>query len=818
MKKNNKGISLVSLVVIIIATIILISVVVTVGYNYIEESNRTKTKAIVALVSDAAKNLQNEKHIEAESIYYVGHPLRSDAINNLKGVPDDFASKVVPESMWYLIDANSAEKLGILDASKYLEVDLKNPKEGNDVVKAVLVNYNTGEAYLVEIDRTFLGGTIENSICNGSGDGSHQYSIRTCNKGSFCIKCGLPNSGENSNPYGHEYSMPTCTAAAICIRCNEIDPDQPATGHRFEINESTGNEIWTTDATRHWKECTVEGCGAKKETASHDKGYVRIELASSKYDPQYHKEVCSTCGWESVKTEHKIKYEVTADKTHRRFCELCEYSEEHGDSGWIITDAEYHWRECEDGCEDEKGNRIDCIVGNKLFYDKHKDENSDKVCDTCQKVLDTMPPNAFTSDNVKVLETTTNIIKVSAVTEDETGIKGYKFAIDENRDGIIDWDSVQLIEKEEGAAEKVFTNLEDNTLYAIYVIAMDKGNNVTPQYQIPNTKTKKVPNVKINGIPEGSVSKEFIVSFEIDNTDDPTLDITNMLIEYSIDGEKTWIEENSLNIEKEEVDLRVRAKDDRKEEPNTGDITKKVINSLDKTAPIIKIMAKEGDDPSILKTVHTAVVTLKDDKTKINPGTTIRYAWSLSNTTPPTTYNVATTTNTSLNESGIVEITTPSGGVGEYYLWIDKGVEDAGNNKTTEAICSTIKFNIDDAELTVSNIRMYNPNPEITSQSGYVKTNGTVAVTFSSGKELSKAPTVNVGGIVSDNVTSTDNINWTATVIASSEMTEGPLSLNISNIVSVAGKTAVKEYTQSDLVEGPVIYDKTLPELEYIEK
>lgn len=805
MKKNNKGISLISLVVIIIATIILISVVVTAGYEYIQEANRKKTTAVVKLVSDAAKGRQSDKQMDISApSYYVGHPFKTDNVDQIKGLPEGFATKA--EDIWYLIDAKSAKELGVLETEKYLENDLKNPS--SETATVVLVNYVTGEAYLVEIKRELLGGSIADSFCNQSAGGTHLYSIQTCIKGSLCINCGAPNVG-HEEPLGHEYSEPTCTLAAICIRCEEIDITQPAKGHIFEVDDS-GNEKWTTDATRHWKECSV--CKTKKDSSEHNKGYVRIDIGGSNYDPQYHKEVCSECGWESVKTEHKIKYEILSDNTHRRYCELCEYSVEHTDSGWIHDDEEKHWKECEEGCPTSEGGTIDCIDGNKLFSGAHEDNNNDNVCDICQKVLDNQPPNSFTSigSYAKLDEATTSTLKVSAYTQDNLEMAGYKFAIDENKDGIIDWNEISLIESGDGiAGEITFNNLRADTVYDIYVIGIDIAGNQTEAYKIPDTVTQKLPEVNVVGIPNDYVSNEFTVTFETNTT------LPNIKTEYSTDGGKTWIEGSSFLVTEETVNLEVRAKDNYL---NVGNSNSIIIDKLDKTAPTITITEKAGDNASVLKTQHTAVVNLSDSETKIKSETTIRYAWSLSNTTPPSTYEEVTTTNVKSQENVSVEINTPAGVMGEYYLWIDEGVSDAGNNKTTEPVCSESKFNVDDMELTLSNIRMYNPTPEIAGEGGFVKTDGTIMVVFASGKELANAPKVIIGGIQSSDVKSTDKINWTATVKATELIPEGEISLNISEIYAISGKAAQKNYTQDDLIEGPVIYDKTLPKLEYIDK
>ena len=119
-KNNNKGISLVSLIIIIVATIILISVVVTVGYDYIEESNRAKIEAVVKLIGDAAKDKQDEMHqVDSDPTHYIGYPLKPEGLDKISGLPDSF--EIVEGDVWYFIDANSAKELGVVETEKYIE-------------------------------------------------------------------------------------------------------------------------------------------------------------------------------------------------------------------------------------------------------------------------------------------------------------------------------------------------------------------------------------------------------------------------------------------------------------------------------------------------------------------------------------------------------------------------------------------------------------------------------------------------------------------------------------------------------------------------
>ena len=75
----------------------------------------------------------------------------------------------------------------------------------------------------------------------------HEWADATCTEPQTCA-CG-ETQGE---PAGHKWDAATCTAPKTCSVCKATE-GEPA-GH-------TASD-WKSDAKSHWKECTVEGCGA----------------------------------------------------------------------------------------------------------------------------------------------------------------------------------------------------------------------------------------------------------------------------------------------------------------------------------------------------------------------------------------------------------------------------------------------------------------------------------------------------------------------------------------------------------------------------
>ena len=70
---NKRGISMISLIIIIIVTIILIGVATTAGYRYLEEANQLKAKSLGSLVGMSAGRRQNDLSSGIANNYYEGY-------------------------------------------------------------------------------------------------------------------------------------------------------------------------------------------------------------------------------------------------------------------------------------------------------------------------------------------------------------------------------------------------------------------------------------------------------------------------------------------------------------------------------------------------------------------------------------------------------------------------------------------------------------------------------------------------------------------------------------------------------------------------
>ena len=852
--KNNKGISMISLVIIIVVTVILIGIATTAGYRYITESNKIQAQAVVTVISDAAYRRQNDLSAGVSVRYYEGYSFdvqRNAATKYaaIKGLPEeDDDSNSIPDCLeeqgakWYLFDAESAKALGIVEADRFIENNISYADAlKNEEVRLVLADYSTGSGYLVEMPKDIINDSLrQDGGCLNSPNGFHNFKIiATCTKPALCIYCG----GEDPlNPaLGHDFAAPTCTASGFCRRCGVVDPDNGPLGHLLIKNSDISNSqliaamdakdcrmyantdgttnpddpAWITDALKHWHECLR--CGNKTETEEHSKGFVVVNNV-------YHYEMCSKCGWESIKTKHIFEYESLSDNTHLKKCKICLYEETHTDSGWIDTHVDYHYRICDDTnkCHDSTV-IINGVTTEVLFKEAHYDNNDDLVCDVCGRYLDYTPPNPFGSAAEyygKMIESTTNSITVEAYTEDsESGIDYYQFGILNPETGDIEWLDKIYPEDPSNPAQQVINGLKPNTEYTIYVKAADKGGNFTAPYKIPNTKTVGFPDFNgLTNIPDTYVQGPIEAGIAPINTK-----LTNLTIKYSLDEGENWSEipiadilTETITLTKEVEKVWIKFVDD-SEIPNESDVWEYVIEKIDLTPPDVAIEAKAEDNNEDLSTYHTAKVIISDEKAGIAPNTEVRYAWSTSNTEVPTEFITTHTQNLQNASTVSFEVITPADVKGNYYLWVLEGVKDRVGNPTTEPVCSEIYFSIDDVAVVVENIKMLNLVPEVENENLFVKTNGTVTISFDIDKKVSQTPRVTLNGqqvIISE----VDDLSYKGTIEITESFKEGTLELIISNIVSETGKVSSKVYTNADLTEGPVIYDKTLPEFEYISK
>ena len=869
---NRKGISMISLVVIIIVTLILVGIATTAGYRYITQVNKVRAQALQTAIGDAAYRRQNDVTSGVSDRYYDGYMfniknadftlieyLPEEDFSGDNGLPDGIPDYLqIPGSMWYLFDAESATNIGADKAEGFLTRNLSyysgpdvTDEEKNELLKLVLADYATGEAYYVRMPAWVALDAIGDAIadCPNSPTGKHKFTVATCTEPSVCIYCGLLNH----EALGHLWIPPTCTEAGRCQRCGIIDPDHPALGHLMISNDDLDNaeliamlaqndsymianvddptKAWVADANKHWHQCIR--CGIKQNEDPHDRHFVSL-------DERTHQELCSICGWESVVSLHKIKYESVTDDTHKVWCEACLFGNEisgagvviHDDSGWLPDNPVFHYRICEH-LSTNYCNNLDIDLESThetvevIFKEAHYDNNGDYLCDVCGRNIDTTPPPDFGFEDfnsyVRVVDTTTSTITLEAYTDDqETHVAYYNFGILNETTGAIEWTPNIPVSNPTDAAQYTFTGLESDKEYTFYVRATDSIGNQNNPYEI-KARTSGFPDFEnIRGVPEGFVKGPYNIGVVPVETTLP--DISLVYKQNTGDwSDKTPIEnmdsiEIPLSLEREVLYFKFVD-----EQGNESRVWTYTVECIDATPPSVTITPKAGDNNTSSALYHQATVTISDIRSGIDKDTPVRYGWSTSNTTPPSEANLKTINTPNLEVAGTVsfDVVTPEGLNGDFYLWVMRGVEDFVGNATTDDVVSTMKFTIDDEQALLTNIKMLDltPSPEVPEEKLFVKTDGEVTVTFTSDKLLRVDPIVRINGVDMTSITHSGR-NYTCKIRIDNTFEEGTLQLFIADVMSINGRVSDITYTNDDIVngEGPVYYDKTLPVLENIKK
>ena len=70
MKNKNRGISMISLMVVIVSIVIISSIAITAGYRFIQESKETEKSALVSVVSEAAYKRQNDYNVDKTNLLW----------------------------------------------------------------------------------------------------------------------------------------------------------------------------------------------------------------------------------------------------------------------------------------------------------------------------------------------------------------------------------------------------------------------------------------------------------------------------------------------------------------------------------------------------------------------------------------------------------------------------------------------------------------------------------------------------------------------------------------------------------------------------
>ncbi len=98
----------------------------------------------------------------------------------------------------------------------------------------------------------------------------------------------------NIDALSHDWADATCTDPKTCKRDNCGVTEGEALGHTASA--------WKYDTDNHWKECTVEGCGVKLDSAAHEFEWKIDKDAAETENGSKHEE-CKICGYKKDAVE-----------------------------------------------------------------------------------------------------------------------------------------------------------------------------------------------------------------------------------------------------------------------------------------------------------------------------------------------------------------------------------------------------------------------------------------------------------------------------------------------------------------------------------
>ena len=121
---------------------------------------------------------------------------------------------------------------------------------------------------------------------------------------------------------------------------------------------------------------------------------------------------------------------------------------------------------------------------------------------------------------------------------------------------------------------------------------------------------------------------------------------------------------------------------------------------IDKTAPTIALSS--NSDSTYTKT-KSVTVTLKDTASGLKAGNSVKYGWSTSTSTAPSSYTTATLSYDAGTTGNVTFTASGSGLTGSYYLWVvPNTLKDVANNSNTTTTKSTGTFKFDNTAPTGS--------------------------------------------------------------------------------------------------------------------
>ena len=289
--------------------------------------------------------------------------------------------------------------------------------------------------------------------------------------------------------------------------------------------------------------------------------------------------------------------------------------------------------------------------------------------------------------NVKATKgtVTSKSIQVTAsATDSESGIKMYNFSKDEGAS----WTGWQT------SNVYTFNNLKTGT-YKIKVKAWNGtygssgavesiGASTSATLSVATTEIT-TPTYSVSPSSGWAQSKSVTISYPSEYTN-----------EYSLDGGSTWKSYTAAVTFTGNGTIVARVRDG----INTVTTSSYTINGIDRAKPTDMALSSNGD--TAYSKTKSVTITLKDTGGSGLATGSIKYGWSTSNSTEPSSYTtVSTGVTTGTNTTTFTA--SGSGLTGLYYLWVvPVTYKDKANNSNTTTVKSTSTFKFDNTKPTLT--------------------------------------------------------------------------------------------------------------------
>ena len=140
---------MISLLVTVLVTILLASIAIGTGSNYVKKSQNQKDEVFRGALSLAVSQRGEDAYVNSDLYPYLGYEINDSGVFETIFASKTKETVVFEDGIWYIVDADTAVRLGVKEADSYL-----GNVENAGRQKVALVNYLTGDVYLIEASST----------------------------------------------------------------------------------------------------------------------------------------------------------------------------------------------------------------------------------------------------------------------------------------------------------------------------------------------------------------------------------------------------------------------------------------------------------------------------------------------------------------------------------------------------------------------------------------------------------------------------------------------------------------------------------------